>query len=257
LQEFPWCSSGIDNRPPDDPETVARALETARSFIERRAHHPSLILWCGGNELQEVIDGRERPLAGTHPLVAALGPLVAAIDPDRRFLPTTPFGPEFSIKPENRGKGLHHCVHGPWKADGSFEDWAEWWRESDALFHAEAGAPGASPAEMIRRFAGEPPLPGDASHPAWLHASSWWLQWDEWLATGGDPDDLDSYVNWSQEYQLRLLASAWRACRDRFPRCGGFIVWMGHDSFPCPVNTSILDFDGNPKPAASFAAGPP
>jgi len=25
---------------------------------------------------------------------------------------------------------------------------------------------------------------------------------------------------------------------------------MGHDSFPCPVNTSILDFEGNPKPSA-------
>jgi hypothetical protein len=25
---------------------------------------------------------------------------------------------------------------------------------------------------------------------------------------------------------------------------------MGHDAFPCTANTSIVDFDGNPKPAA-------
>jgi len=25
---------------------------------------------------------------------------------------------------------------------------------------------------------------------------------------------------------------------------------MGHDSFPCPVNTSFIDFDGNLKPVA-------
>ena len=25
---------------------------------------------------------------------------------------------------------------------------------------------------------------------------------------------------------------------------------MGHDSYPCPINTSIIDFDGNPKPVA-------
>jgi len=25
---------------------------------------------------------------------------------------------------------------------------------------------------------------------------------------------------------------------------------MGHDCFPCPNNTAILDFDGRPKPAA-------
>ena len=40
------------------------------------------------------------------------------------------------------------------------------------------------------------------------------------------------------------------ACRNRFPGIGGFIIWMGHDSFPCLANTSILDFHGDPKPAA-------
>jgi hypothetical protein len=25
---------------------------------------------------------------------------------------------------------------------------------------------------------------------------------------------------------------------------------MGHDSFPCPVNTAIIDFEGNPNPVA-------
>ena len=28
------------------------------------------------------------------------------------------------------------------------------------------------------------------------------------------------------------------------------VVWMGHDAFPIPGNTSILDFHGRPKPAA-------
>ena len=50
------------------------------------------------------------------------------------------------------------------------------------------------------------------------------------------------------------MAEAYRiaaqACRSRFPRCGGFIIWMGHDCFPCAANTSIIDFEGNPKPAA-------
>jgi len=29
-----------------------------------------------------------------------------------------------------------------------------------------------------------------------------------------------------------------------------FIIWMGHDSFPCTANTAIVDYDGVPKPAA-------
>lgn len=40
--------------------------------------------------------------------------------------------------------------------------------------------------------------------------------------------------------------------RRRFPRCGGFLIWMGHDCFPCPANTSLIEFDHCPKPA--FAA---
>ena len=37
-----------------------------------------------------------------------------------------------------------------------------------------------------------------------------------------------------------------KACKDRFPSCGGAILWCGHDCFPCAVNTSIVDFDGLP-----------
>ena len=46
-----------------------------------------------------------------------------------------------------------------------------------------------------------------------------------------------------------LLDMAARACKERFPRCGGMMVWMGHDAFACPANTSILDFEGEAKPA--------
>jgi beta-mannosidase len=103
---------------------------------------------------------------------------------------------------------------------------------------------------VIRAFCGESCLPADASNPYWRHAASWWLKWQPYLKAGGDPQSLDAYVRWSQQRQAEALAYAVGACRRRFPRCGGFIVWIGHDCFPCPVNTSILDFNGNPKPAA-------
>jgi beta-mannosidase len=69
-------------------------------------------------------------------------------------------------------------------------------------------------------------------------------------ALGREPRDLDEYVDWSQERQARALEIAAGSAKGRFPRCGGFLVWMGHDSFPCTANTSIIDFEGNLKPAA-------
>jgi beta-mannosidase len=58
------------------------------------------------------------------------------------------------------------------------------------------------------------------------------------------------YIKWSQQRQTEGLVNALKINKERFPACGGFIIWMGHDSFPCMINTSIIDFDGNLKPAA-------
>jgi beta-mannosidase len=76
------------------------------------------------------------------------------------------------------------------------------------------------------------------------------LQSREFQAAGGAGRSLDAYVRWSQRRQKIGLAVALDACLRKFPRCGGFILWMGHDAFPMPCNTSILDFHGRPKPAA-------
>jgi len=51
-QDLPLSSSGYDNWPPEDQPTIDLASRITASYIERRQHHPSLILWCGGNELQ-------------------------------------------------------------------------------------------------------------------------------------------------------------------------------------------------------------
>jgi hypothetical protein len=29
---------------------------------------------------------------------------------------------------------------------------------------------------------------------------------------------------------------------------------MGHDCFPCPINTAVIDYHGRPKPAAQAIA---
>lgn len=253
-QEFPYSSSGIDNWPPEDDASVQAARAVAESYVPRRQHHASLIVWCGGNELQFGPGGSRSggglPVGYDHPPIAAMAEAVRRLDPSRRFLPTTPFGPRFHIDPAEIGKGRHHCVHGPWDMSGTMAEWKYSWDAADALFHSEAGVPGASSAEVIRAFCGDSGLPADASHPAWRHAASWWLQWKRYLEADGNPANLENYVGWSQRRQAEALAYAFSACREKFPRCGGFIVWMGHDCFPCPVNTSILDFHGRPKPAA-------
>ena len=249
-QEFPLTSSGIENFAPATESAICEMSQIARSFIARRAHHASLLLWSGGNEL---IDLNWHPLNTGHPMLAALKKVVAEDDPSRRFIPTSPSGPRFGADASEFGKGLHHDVHGPWKPPGgTLADCAEYYEKDDALFRSEAGSPGASSCEIIRRYCGDlQPLPISNANPLWRNPVSWWLENTEFAAeTGHEPQTLEAYVEWSQSRQAQALVIAARACKSRFPRCGGFLLWTGHDCFPCPTNTSIVDFYGDPKPAA-------
>jgi len=256
-QEFPLSSSGLDSVPPRDAEVIGALREVARHFVRARQHHASLLMWCGGNELQEGYEdgdwSKRQPCDESHPCLAAFAEVVAEEDPGRRSLPTSPSGPSFLGKRENFGKGVHHHVHGPWGL-GDFqdmEDWRDYWTKDDALLRSEVGVPGCADLELLRRHAeGQPLWPLDTA--LWRHAANWWTQEPRMAAKFAHlpPDKaLAAYVEDTRREQAEGLAIAARACKARFPRCGGFIVWMGHDCFPCPSNTSVIDFARKPKPA--------
>ncbi|MBW7863448.1 MAG: hypothetical protein H3C30_03420 [Candidatus Hydrogenedentes bacterium] len=257
-QEFPLSSSGIENAPPDDPGAIDTLRRIAVSYVRRRAHHPSLLLWCGGNELyygpSPDIPGPQKPIDTAHPCIAMLAEVVAEEDPARRFLPGSPSGPvDYALK-ENYGRGIHHDVHGPWGqgAAPDMDAWREYWAADDALFRSEVGYPGAADAELIRKYAGDMcfwPPQGEY----WMHTAAWWTLWGgrvkETLAGLEPGDAFQKYVELTQALQAEAYAVAAVACKARFPRCGGFIIWMGHDCFPCPSNNSVIDFGGRVKPA--------
>jgi len=255
-QEFPLSSSGVENYPPDDEKSIAEQAAIARTYISRRQHHVSLLLWCGGNELADDKDGPKvpyyKPIGMKHPMIKQFNDVVAEMDSTRRFLPTSPSGPRGHGRKEEFGKGVHWDVHGPWKVRGDFADeCVRFWEDDDALFRSETGAPGPSPVELIRRYKGAcEEVPGTADNPLWKR-SGWWTEWPKFIEEEGrEPKDLEEYVRWGQARQAKILSQAAKSCKGRFPRCGGLIIWMGHDCFPCTANTSIVDFEGDPKPAA-------
>ena len=255
-QEFPLSSSGLDNDPPRDERSISELARIAEYYVDRLQHHTSVLLWCGGNELAENRPGHSTPqptfTIARHPMITRLQEVANQHDPARCFLPTTPFGPVGSFTRESCGKSQHWDVHGPWNFDGPVDGpWSELWRNDDAMFHSELGAPSASPAAMIRRFCGNlPATPGSQSNPLW-NRQPWWIDWSKFAAENGrEPATLEEFVTWSQKRQADALVLAVSTAQSRFPACGGVILWMGHDCFPCTSNTSIVDFDGNPKPAA-------
>jgi beta-mannosidase len=227
----------------------------AESYVKRLRNHVSLLLWCGGNELYKRDDSA--PVTDNHPIIRTIKKIVQAEDPARRFVPASGSGPTKIAQLENFGKGISWDVHGPWKLpftqnDHTMNAVRNFWNADDALMHSEAGVAGAMSAEVINKYRGEfPALPANETNPLWREVG-WWIEWDDFKRDhdGNEPQSLEEYVTWSQERQTKGLSIALEANKSRFPESGGFIIWMGHDSYPCPVNTSIIDFDGNIKPAA-------
>lgn len=254
-QEFPLSSSGLDNYPPVTHDEIFVMSKISESYVRRLRHHVSLLLWCGGNELYEF--GDTAPVNDKHPMIRGMKEMVKAEDPGRRFVTGSPSGPTIYGGLHNFGKGVSWDVHGPWTlpytaTDRTMNAVRNFWSKDDALIHSEVGVAGAVSAEMINKYRGEfPALPANMTNTLWRQVS-WWIEWPDFIAdhNGKEPVSLDEYVSWSQERQTTGLAIALKANKLRFPACAGFIIWMGHDSYPCPVNTSIIDFAGNLKPVA-------
>lgn len=262
-QDFPLSSSGIENFPPEGTNEVCTMSWIVRHYIYRLHHHASLLLWCGGNELYT--PDNKSTVTDTHRMIREMKEIVHLLDPTRRFISGSPSGPNMSAIRSNFGSGGNWQTHGPWTLPYTSpwndplpegEDiWTAvhiYWEQNDALFISEAGVAGAMSAEMIKKYAGRyAPLPASLENPLWRNVN-WWVDWKEYLAEhkGKEPSTIEKYVAWSQERQTKGLTIAVETMKKKFPRCGGFLIWMGHDCFPCPINTSIIDFDGNPKPAA-------
>ena len=249
-QEFLQSSSGLTNSPPDNPEFLRELEEISRAGVLQLRSHPSLIVWCGGNEL--AWEGRV-PVDERHLNIKMLKGIVQELDPARQFYPTSPSGPRFSLSLPDVGKGVHHDIHGPWIYRGDGAHYEEFNRD-DSLFRSETGAPGASRWEAIRRYAGDLAVwPPKKDNPYWLHRGSWWVQWDELNRLFGpwneEENEIGPYLQASRYLQMESLRYALEATRRREPQSSGFIVWMGNEPYPNNANTSLIEFDGTPKPA--------
>jgi beta-mannosidase len=243
-QEFHQSSSGIDNQPATDPEYVEYCAEQARNIVPRRSHHPSLIIWCGGNEL---MDAEQRPNTLDHPVLAALGQVVREEDPERIYLPTSPHGPVFAADPANADK--MEDVHGHWLYLGDPKHY-EFYNAIDPLFHSEFGCEGAANLKALERFLSPRyQWPPDRTNPAWVHHGNWWLHGDKVTELFGPIEDLRTFVHASQFMQYEGLRYIAEANRRRKWRTSGCAPWQFNESWPNASCTNCLDYYGGVRPA--------
>jgi beta-mannosidase len=223
-QEFSQSSSGLESVPSDDPAFVETLAADAREIVPRRAHHPSLAIWCGGNELDA---------DDSTPALAALKSVVQELDPSRAWLPTSPVG--------------ERDVHGPWEHQGLRAHYAHYDTRTSRL-HSEFGVEGMTNRRALDELISpERRWPADRSNPVYEHLGAWWNNAPLVReAFGGRIADVETMRRASQWLQYEGLRYAVEAT---IRRGAGVIPWQFNEPVPNAWCTCAVDWHGEPKPA--------
>ena len=240
-QEFPFACAFL-TRFPRSPDYLALAEREVRAIVRDLREHPSLALWCGGNEYSP---DRNQPLAAT------LARAVEEEDPSRPFLPASPHGGD------SHYWQVWHNYHPPaaYLAD-------------DASFASEFGLQAPPDIQALRRFlpADElwPPGPSWLAHGAGLGKLARYarpfleakppanrvsaVEADPGLGSTS-PAGLETFIEASQRAQAHGLQIAIEHYRRRKAEgCGGALVWQLNEPWPA-ISWALLDVHRQPKEA--------
>lgn len=155
---------------PQDEPFLEEVRKEAESVIRARRNHPSLALWCGDNECDELFFYSpllKRLLPSTNRISREILPrAVAMFDPVRDYLPSSPCISDTIKRMNVRYRSPEQHLWGPrdtWK--GHF------YKDNTAVFASEIGYHGMTAVESIRKFIPEAEL-NDRHGAAWTaHAT--------------------------------------------------------------------------------------
>lgn len=230
----------------DTPEYLQVLDQESRAIITRLRPHPSLVLWCGGNELFNSWScNTEQDL---HMRLVARN--CFDLDPSRPYLHTSPI------------MGVGHG--GYWfESNGVANNVFLLYPQATRTAYCEFGVPGTPSVEKLRQFIPTaeqfPPRPGTAWQTH-FGFDAWAGDKDSWLMPAiiekylGAPTDLEDLVRKSQLLQSVGYKAIFEEARRQKPRAAMALNWVFNEPWPCAANNSLVAWPAEPKPALTAVA---
>ncbi len=224
-QDLPFACAFFTNYP-QSKEYLELVDRETRAIVRTLRHHPSIFLWCGGNEFDPT---RNKPLIET------LSAAIAAEDPTRPFVPVSPAG------------GDNHNWH-IWHGFAPLTDYVQ----DASQFVSEFGLQAPPVKETLAQFI--PPEELWPPGPSWAHHNADWPKLWRYAAPLLDGRDtpeqvtLDEFLAASQRAQALGLQIAIEHYRRRKYACGGCLLWQFNSPWPA-VEWALIDHFRRPKPA--------
>lgn len=216
-QEFPFSGTLLDHFP-RDRAFLDFARNECAAIVRALRNHPSLVVWCGGNEFSP---SRNRAI------VATLRAVVNEHDGTRPFKPASPY----------RDESHNWRV---WHRRANVRDY----RQDRTPFLSEFGLQSVPNVESLSKF-----LPDDAltaPNALWVYHRAELQKLERYAQSS--LSNLQSLISATQRAQALGLQIAIEHIRRRKPRATGVAVWQFNDCWGA-ISWSVVDYYGVPKRA--------
>ena len=213
--------------------------------VRKLRHHPSIVLWCGGNELFQPHSG----MAPTDSIIRMLNSICYELDPERPFIPTSPY---------------HGVFHGPYTFDcygqgdlGGRCDHVQFCNNAPDGAYNEAGVVGPSHTSVILKSIPENEIWPPKEGGSWQYHKGFkaWSSGDTWLCKSliedyfGNIDNLDDLCRPGQFLQAIGLQYLCEEMRRRWPDVPGTMPWCFNYPWTAVTGSCVVAYPDLPLPA--------